>query len=919
MPQISVNSANIISFGFKASFDIYNRKVIFDTSTLTSYQGSSGSGIFNVAGICFSLVDQDGVSLVTPDWTTPQIIPSTSQEYELDLSSLPYVFLFQQYQIVGYIKEADGTIYSTTPVYKKVCQPINLNDSGYVPGIFQVIPDCVNNNLTVKELTNLTYNNKLPESVAKTGTLSYPTGTISAVSFSGTPFTNNVIYTGEYRIGCTSIGTYDLNDDIYVLVTYLTNNAFPVTCTNRIADLLCCIEGVQATAVKECNNAMGAQAKQKLAEIAPFLLTGLLAEINGQDASIQADYIKKTLSCNCGTTSIHQNEMTPINPSVYSIVLNGVGGTYIGAPTTVGATKTFNIVSNLYQVVKGDAGDSAFSITTDISVANTVKYKITFNYPVMAGYILSAFENDASYISRLRALLNNSISLAGLDGKCVINTTTSNYTLQIVSITAQDLVSAITINGVIHLAPSALYGNDPVAIQSWLNTLSLGTYVVTFNSGTLTITSASNSNLLSTMTFTLSGGTTQTVQFQSSTPTLVQILQAIIDYVCGLTALQVALGSALTLYQINYNGDIVSQNYTAANSQDDYNKGLQNSISNIITRLDELTGITCAKIAAIFQDYPNSSISAASRIYGSNDDGNCSSWTNKQVALGVIAAIQAYSDVKEAFCAIDCETPASCPDISDTSLAMSGSDIGVYGLTWSATPVASQTVTVKYKHSSSSTWIIATNGLLILPNGNISGTTPFVISGVVAGEIYDVMIVNNCGGVGFSKQITTPVAALYSNSYLRENMLYLLCGSTPVTLYSSVPFAAGITLYTNAGLTVPLTGYLYVSLNGFNIFNINSSTGVVGADTGSACSTGTAGFYRVDNSTATICTTPQVTLYTNGAFTVGGTLYLDAALTTPITGKSYVTRVSITPALKEIFNLNSATGAIGATTGLLCS
>lgn len=917
MPQISVNSANIINFGFSATFDIYNRSVLFDTSTLTSYQGSSGSGILNVQGIAFSLEDQDGVELAGVDWTTPQIVPSVDQQYELDLSALPYVFLFQNYKITGYIKDADGTVYSTTPVYKKVCQPVNLTDSGYVPGIFQVIPDCVNNNLTVKELTVFTYNNKLPESVSKAGTLSYPTGTISAVSFTGTPFSNNEIYTGEYRIACTSVGTYNLDDDIYVLVTYLTNNVFPVTCTNRIADLLCCIEGIQATAVKECNNAMGAQAKQKLAEVAPFLLTGLLAEINGQDASVQADYIKKALNCNCGATSIHQNEMTPINPSIYSIVINGVGGTSVGAPTINGATKTYNIVSSVYQVVKGYAGDAAFSITTDTSVANTVKYKITFDYDVMAGYILTAFENDATYISRLRLLLNNNISLAGLDGKCVINTTTSNYTLQITGVSAADTVAAITINGTLHLTPSALYCNNTVGIESWLNSLSLGTFVAIYNSGTLTITSAANRNILSTMQFGLSGGTQQIVQFQSATPTLVQVLQAIIDYLCGLTALQVALGSALSLYQIDYNGNVITENFTTVSTQNDFNVGLQNSISNIISRLNLLTGVTCAKIVAIFQDYPNSPFNSTGRVYG-NDGTNCTSWTDRQIALGVIQAIQSYTDVKTAYCLIDCGSPASCPDIQDISLAMAGSDIGIYGLTWANTTPAAQTVTVKYKLSSSGTWIVATNALVILPNGNISGTTPFLIPSVVEGQTYDVMIVNNCGGVGFSKQITTPSAAVYNNNYLLENMLYLVCGATPVTLYSNEAFAPGVVLYTDVALTTPVTGFLYITLTGYNIYNLNASTGVVGSDTGSVCTSGTGAFYRLGNDTSTVCLVPQVTLYTNGDFVVGGTLYTDSALTTPVTSYSYVVRVIISSGSDVVYNLNSSTGQIGATTGLGC-
>lgn len=918
MPQITVGSANINSFGFSASFDTYGRSVLMDTSVLSSYAGSSGSGIFQVQGICFSLVDSDGVELMGVDWANPQIVPSVDQQYTLDLTSLPFVFLFQNYKITGYIKDANGTVYSTDPIYKKICKPVNLTDSGYVPGIFQIIPDCVNNNLTLKELTVFTYSNSKPDSVSKSGVLSYPTGTISAVNFSGTPFSNTPIYTGEYRVACTSVGTYDLGDDIYVLVTYLTNNTFPVTCTNRIADLLCCIEGVQQTSVKRCNDAVGAEAKQKLNEISSYLLTGLLAEINGQDASVQADYIKKALRCDCGVTSIHQNEQTPINPNIYSIIITGAGGTSVDAPTVIGNTKSYEIVSNSYQVKKGNLSDLAFAITTDTSVSNTVKYVITFDYYVMAAYILTKFEGDAGYIARLQALIGNAIDLSGLIGRCVLNTSTNNYTLQITGLNAGDTVAAITINGIIHLTPSALYCNNPVAVASFLNSLSLGTFVVTFNAGILTVTSANNGNTLSTMQFGLAGGVQQIVQFQSNTPTLVQVLQAIIDYLCAITALQVALGNTLTLYQIDYNGDIVNNSLTPSNTQNDFNIGVANSIYNIVQRINTLTGITCAKIAAIFQDYPNVAIDSTIRVYGKADD-NCTSFTDKQIALSVIRAIQSYSDVKTQYCLIDCAAPATCPDISDISLAMSGANIGIYGLSWGINPVATQMVTVKYKLSSSGVWIVSTNALQILPNGNISGTTPYVITGVAEGVTYDVQIINNCGGVGFSKQITTPSSLVYSNNYLLENMLYLICGRTPITLYSSAPFGAGITLYINIGLTIPVTGYLYVTQNGYNIFNLNTSTGVVGADTGSACTTGTGGLYRLGNSTATICATSQLTLYTNGDFVVGGTLYLDVALTTPVTGSSYVEVASTIDAEKIIYNLNSSTGAIGASTGLLCA
>ena len=916
MPQINVNSANITKFGFSASFDIYNRKVIFDTSTLTSYKGSSGSGIFNVQGICFSLVDQQGVALASVDWNAPQIIPSTNQVYELDLTSLPFIFLFQNYKIIGYIKEADGTIYSTEPVFKAVSQPVNLNDSGYVPGLFQIIPDCVNNTLTVKELTVLTYNNKQPESISKSGTLYYPTGTIGTIAFTGTPFSNNSVYSGEYRIRCTSIGTFNLGDDIYVLVTYLSDNPFKVSCTSRVADLLCCVKEVQDTAVAHCNDALGAQAKQKLAEISTYLAVGLLSEINGQDASTYADHIRKVLNCNCGATSIHQNEQTPINPSIYSIVINGIGGTSVPSPTVNGGTKTFNIASNLYQVVNKDDTDLAVTIGVDTSVANTVKYALSFNYNVMAGYILTAYENDPSYIARLQALLVTGLDLSGLDGKCVLSTGNANYTMQLTSVTTYDLIDAITINGVIHVAPSNTHCNDATAIQTWLNALGLGTFAVTFSLGVLTISSANNTNALSTVTFSIGGvaGSKKTILFQNSKYTIVQILQAIIDYLCGMTALQVALGNTLTLWQLDYNMNPVNLSLVPTNKQNDFNIEVANSIYNLVQRMATLTGLTCAKIKAIFTDRPNDVFGTADRIYGTLGE-NCAGLTDQQLAKIVFAAVSKYTDVKAIFCAIDCTTPATCPDVSDISLAMSGANIGIYGLTWSATPQASQSATVKYKLASSSTWIVATGALVVQPNGNLSGTSPYLILNPVAGQVYDVQIVNNCGGFGFTKQITVPTSTVYSGSYYLENSVYLICGVSPVTLYSSQPFGSGITMYSDIGLTTPVTGYAYITASGVNIFNLNTSTGVVGADTGNACSLGVAGSYILGNSTATICNGTPQTLYTNGAFAVGGILYRDAALTTPVTGQSYV----VNGGTNAIYNLNSITGQIGVSTGLSCN
>lgn len=909
MPQLQIGSANINNFFFSATFDLLARTVTLDASG-TSYVGS---GVNNVHGIAFAIQDQDGVDLCTIDWTAPQIpTPASSAVYVLDLSSLNYPFLFQTYSITGSIKDQNGTIYTTTPVFKKVCQPVNFNDSGYVPGMFQILPDCTNNILTIKELSLLVYNNLIPSSVSKTGILNYPTGTISAINFANTPFSNNIVYTGQYRINCTTVATYDLGDAVYVNVSYVTKNVFDVSCNNKMSDVICCIEGIQNTYLKDCNSAIGKNAKQQLDSIQIPLLLGLTKEINGMDASDQALLIKKQLNCDCGVSSLGQNEVTPVNPSIYSIVLEGVGGTTVPDAVVTGSTKTYSIASNVYQVVKGNTGDLAYSITLDTSVANTVKYRITFNYDTMAGYILTAIANDPTLINQLNSLITvtGGVNLAGLNGSCVIDLTKSDYILT-QAVNNSTFITQVVINGTVFAAPTNLFGTDFVGISNWLNGLALGTFTVAVNAGVLSIQALQNVNAISTMTFTTPN---LTVLFNKNSKTLVQVLQAIIDHLCGLTALQVALGNSLSLCLFDYNGVPISYNYTGSNSQNDYNLGISQSICNIVARMNTLTGITCDKLKAAFPDSPGAPFGSADRLYGTLNS-ICAGLTDQQIANLVIAAVGKYSDVKAAFCAIDCTAPATCPDISSINMNVLGSAIAIYGATYSQTPTASQTVTVRYRVHGTSTWLVATNALVLFPNGNVSGTSPYQIPGLTAGTTYDVWINNNCGGSGFVSQITLPTGSVYSGSFLLDNIIYNICGETPVTLYSIAPFGSGVTMYYDSGLTTPVTGFTYISGTSGNIFQINTGSGIVGADTGSACSHGTPGNYRLSNSTGTVCAAAPTVLYTNGAFAVGGTLYTDMALTHPLTGYSYVVRSGD----NTIYNLNSTTGVVGASTGLSCA
>lgn len=909
MPQLPVNSTNIKTFSFKVSFDVYNRTITFDASG-TTYNGSGAS---NVKGIAFSLIDQVGVVLLFNTFPTTQIpTPASSSVFTFDASSIAFAFLFQNYKIIGSIQDQDGKIYSTAPIIATVCQPQNISDNGYVPGLFQITPDCVNSVLEIKERTLMVLSNQQPQSVSKSGTLNYPAGTISPVAFSATPFTNNVVYTGQYRIVCTTVATYALANDVYILVSYVTNNIFDVTCANKIADLMCCIIEVQREYEKNCNNAKGQAALQLLKEISVPFMVGLSMEISGMDAGDQARLIKKILNCNCGDNSLSQSEFTPINPSVNSIVLQGVGGTTIPSPTITGNTKTYNIASNTYLVGKGNTGDLAFTIAVNTNVANTVQYLITFNYDVMAGYILSAIGADPSLLAQLNALVGSAgVDLSGLNGGCVIDLTTTTYSLS-QNVTIATGILNIVINGTVYNAPSGLLAINVASVNTWLTSLGLGSFSTSVVGGVLSIFSVGNTNKLATMTFTTPN---TTVAFASTNKSLKDILQAMINWMCNLTSLQVALANSVTICSLDYNGELVKT--AVSSTQDAFNQNAANAICSIVNRMLTLTGLTCAQIQALFQTYPNYVFDPSADTILAILGGNCSRMSAQQAVLGIIATVNSFANVKAAWCAIDCNSVPTCPDIANSNLGqLSPTSIGVYGVSFVTPTQASQTLTVKYRVTGSGLpYIISNNNLVVLPNGNVSNSPPFVITGLVAATQYDILIQNNCGGSGFVKTFTTPSGSLFQNSYLLANVLYNTCAASPVQLYSSVPFGPGVTMYTDAGLSMPATGFTFIAqaTNGA-IFAMNSGTGVVGVATGNMCTSGISGNYILGNSTGSVCSGSVVTRYTNGPFAVGSVLYVDSGLTTPVTGSSYVVAPNGT-----IYNLNSSNGVIGVSTGLSCN
>lgn len=257
----------------------------------------------------------------------------------------------------------------------------------------------------------------------------------------------------------------------------------------------------------------------------------------------------------------------------------------------------------------------------------------------------------------------------------------------------------------------------------------------------------------------------------------------------------------------------------------------------------------------------------------------------------------------------------NCPYISFANIAVKGDGFALYSVKWASVPLEKQLLLVQYRVDGDVTWINVSTNLNVDIFGNISNDSLLtILETAVRGEVYEVRFVNQCGSLEYIQKFTYP-AIVYSNTCLVDSFLYLICGNDPVTLFSSEPFAVGVTMYEDIGLTTPVTGYSFIDYNGEHIFGINTGTGIVEADTTYNCSPYSFSAL-LSNSTGTVCAAIPITVYSNvPSPVVGDFLYTDAPLSTALTGYTFL----VFAGANEKYNINTSTGEILSLEGTSCS
>lgn len=165
-----------------------------------------------------------------------------------------------------------------------------------------------------------------------------------------------------------------------------------------------------------------------------------------------------------------------------------------------------------------------------------------------------------------------------------------------------------------------------------------------------------------------------------------------------------------------------------------------------------------------------------------------------------------------------------------------------------------------------------------------------------------------------SGTVNVPVNTVISGSAQLGNTSGAACSAGITAVYTSGTFVTGDTIYLNSGLNSPVVGFIYVLIGGI-IYNLNSTTGVLGTNSGLSCSVNNISV-AYSNSNSAICSAIPQTIYIAAPATdiaTGVTVCVDPGLSTKLTGYTFIKSLG-----GIIFNIDPTTGIVGASTGDAC-
>lgn len=629
-------------------------------------------------------------SLSSPDingsWTNFAITDSWPRPFgQIEWSGAPY-------NLSVYIQDSLGNQYVDNSYNASICRPAgNTPTSKNYFGISgtDVRVMCEQARIFFQDTTNSSYKGLFGTQVSSILTLVYPiddTGTIPP-KFVINDFTTAaapISYSSDnYQFQTQTVYDYELDLNVHLRIRYQSYSikkglpwiTFSVLCNIDLMPLICEFEKlVDSIENGTCANAD--EAIRKLTLINPkFALVGmgLMQPLTGIDVPELIREIEEIggFSCNCcsAPTGIIPQTGSVIDGYTFSIVSDC--GDIQGNVSLVGTNVQINLQDKSYVFsLSNTISTSSFTITPSVNGC-TKTYAFNVNMVQLSTDILDTIKSNVSLVNLFNSIVSGggSNSQLSVDGKCIFQSTSAfNYTFTLSNIpvnTTNALLVSI-VNGSLNMNLNFGFNltNLP-ALQAYLNSLGIGGFVVTNPSGqTVQITSANNPNNLSVLSYSISS-TNYVATIASNAAGYVpisasQVVQYIINYLCGITDAQMITSQSYSISYIGSNGVAQTVVVPAGTSLANFLATLVNLQDQTVDNIGSSLEVSCESIKSSFGQ-------SAAPIVPSDyvlmtKSGGCAQGSLLDVFMFMLTQGINNANIKTAFCAFveSCGAGLSC-------------------------------------------------------------------------------------------------------------------------------------------------------------------------------------------------------------------------------------------------------------------
>lgn len=615
----------------------------------------------------------------TPDVTGVWSTFSLTDAWPMPFSSIE--FSGAPYNLTVYAQDSASTIYTDPSYSATICRPNGNTQSSRNPyGVATTIVtvQCQQARIYFEDTTMTSYKGLTGTLLNSLLRVIYPIDPTYNIPppFVAT-FTSPILVpltysSSNYQFIASSIYNYQLSTFVSVNIKYQTVDpktqsaarSFSVFCNIDLMPLVCeyqklldSIENGTCLDVQTANN--------NLLLINPkfaLVCMGIMQPLTGIDVPELIEQIQKIggFSCNCCSAP---SGIIPQTSSVidgYSFSIVPVCGDISGTVTTVGTNIQFNLQDLSYNFIIGPSTNTTAVSITPATSGCVKTYSLVVDATQLATDILNIISTNSGLTNLFNSINTSSGASLVVDGKCIFQSSaTFGYTFTLVNIPSSATFALITSiqNGSTNVALSfSLNLTNLAAFQTYLNGLGLGNFTVTNPTGqTVLVSSSANPNALSTLIYNISSTNfiadfTSTASGYSAIPAN-QVVQNIINYLCGLTDAQIDTSVPYTITYIDAAGKTQTFVEPVGTSLSQFIQDLLKYEATTITSITStgVIGVSCSSIQKVF--VANSlQITGTDVIYGTKGNGQCSPVNFLDAFNYMLTAGQSNATIKNLFC-----------------------------------------------------------------------------------------------------------------------------------------------------------------------------------------------------------------------------------------------------------------------------